>query len=36
MIDYIIVLIMGIAVGWFIGPYFDRLTEWRKKKIKRQ
>lgn len=36
MIVFIIGLIAGIVLGWFIGPYFDRLTDWRKRKIKRE
>jgi len=36
MIVFIIGLGTGIVIGWFIGPYFDRVADWRKKKIKRE
>lgn len=36
MIDYLVVLVLGVVLGWFIGPYFDRVTDWRKKKIKKE
>ena len=36
MIKYLVVLAMGVVLGWFIGPYFDRLTDWRKKNMKKE
>lgn len=36
MIGFIIGLVGGIILGWFIGPYFDRVSDWRKKKIKKE
>ena len=28
--------IVGVLWGWIIGPYLDKIAEWRKKRMKKE